>query len=179
MPFMVVAPTIDDSALMRPGVPPGPLTASLAWFKARLAMASMPVGGAPASPRFVVAADTVCEVDGSVLGKPTSAANARSMLERLGGRAHRVLTGIAIVDRVTGRRAIGCESATVRMDCLAPGLLDQYVDSGDWRGKAGAYNWADRVQAGWPLRCQGDPETVMGLPSLVVRRRLEAWGWRP
>lgn len=178
MPHMVVAPSIDDSALMRPGVAPGPLTASLAWFKARLAIMDLPAVGAAASPRFVVAADTVCVIGGAVLGKPTSVADARSMLERLAGCAHRVLTGIAMVDRATGRRMIRREVATVRMGCFGPGVLAAYLDSGEWQGKAGAYNWADRVEAGWPLHCEGDPETVMGLPSAVVRDQLLAWGWQ-
>lgn len=39
-----------------------------------------------------------------------------------------------------------------------------------WAGKAGAYNLAERVEAGWPIEVEGDPGTVMGLPM----RRLEA-----
>ena len=42
-----------------------------------------------------------------------------------------------------------------------------------WRGKAGAYNLADRVADGWPIECEGDPTTVMGLP---MRRLTEALG---
>jgi len=51
------------------------------------------------------------------------------------------------------------------------GRIEAYVWGGDWRGKAGAYNLSERVEAGWPITCEGDPATVMGLPM----RRLPAW----
>jgi septum formation protein len=37
------------------------------------------------------------------------------------------------------------------------------LDTEHWRGKAGGYNLSDRIEAGWPLHCDGEPETVMGL----------------
>jgi septum formation protein len=48
--------------------------------------------------------------------------------------------------------------------------IDEYVASGQWRGKAGGYNLEERLEAGWPIECEGDPTTVMGLPM----RRLAA-----
>jgi predicted house-cleaning NTP pyrophosphatase (Maf/HAM1 superfamily) len=47
-------------------------------------------------------------------------------------------------------------------------MIDEYVSSGAWKGKAGAYNLSERIAAGWPLRCEGDETTVMGLPMLKL-----------
>jgi len=51
--------------------------------------------------------------------------------------------------------------------------MQQYLDEEAWRGKAGAYNLQDRIDAGWPIKCEGDPSTVMGLP---MRRLRELFG---
>lgn len=61
---------------------------------------------------------------------------------------------------------------------LADEELERYVRSGEWAGKSGGYNYADRARAGWPLSCDGDPETVMGLPSRLVVEALRSMGWR-
>jgi septum formation protein len=52
--------------------------------------------------------------------------------------------------------------------------ITAYLDSGQWRGKAGAYNLAERLQAGWPISVEGDPGTVMGLPMVRLAERLRA-----
>jgi predicted house-cleaning NTP pyrophosphatase (Maf/HAM1 superfamily) len=46
--------------------------------------------------------------------------------------------------------------------------IQEYVASGAWRGKSGGYNLADRIEAGWPIECEGDPATVMGLPMVKL-----------
>jgi septum formation protein len=56
------------------------------------------------------------------------------------------------------------DRATVRLGRIAPPEIDGYVASGQWRGKAGAYNLAERLEAGWPITYEGDPGTIMGLP---------------
>ena len=50
--------------------------------------------------------------------------------------------------------------------------LERYLDSGQWQGKAGAYNLLDRMNAGWPLTYEGDPTTIMGLPMNQLIDRL-------
>ena len=90
------------------------------------------------------------------------------MIESFVGRSHEVVTGMCVLDRASGRRHLVADSAGVALGALGDGDVAAYVASGDWRGKAGGYNYADRLAAGWPLRCDGDPETVMGLPSRLV-----------
>lgn len=69
-----------------------------------------------------------------------------------------------------GGRFLFSDVARVRVGRIGADRIDTYLRSGGWRGKAGAYNLSERVADGWPLECEGDPATVMGLPM----RRLDA-----
>jgi septum formation protein len=176
--FEVVAPGIDDADLPTVGRDPARVTMALAWFKARQSAAAVHARWGQSGPRFVVAADTLCEREGAPVGKPRDEDDARAMLREFRGRAHRVHTGLCILDRAGGGRRILGDSATVGLGHVADADLDDYVRSGEWAGKSGGYNYADRVRAGWPLSCDGDPETVMGLPSRLVIDVLRSMGWR-
>ncbi|MFI4870918.1 MAG: Maf family protein, partial [Phycisphaerales bacterium JB061] len=54
-----------------------------------------------------------------------------------------------------------------------------YLDTGLWRGKAGAYNLRERLDAGWAIEYEGDPTSIMGLPMELLRQKLPAWGIEP
>jgi len=69
------------------------------------------------------------------------------------------------------RRWLVADRAVVRVGPISDEQIEAYVASGEWRGKAGAYNLSERIEAGWPIECLGDPTTVMGLPM----RRLPEW----
>jgi septum formation protein len=116
----------------------------------------------------VLAADTMCVCEGKVIGKPADCESAERMIRSFESRSHDVVTGVCLVDRVSGARSIFADSATVSLGALDPEALVRHLDADAWRGKAGGYNYSDCVAAGWPLRCDGDPETVMGLPSRLV-----------
>lgn len=166
--FEVMVPAIDDALLPADGSDPARMVMGLAWFKARQVDRDCVRAFPGAGPRWIVAADTMCFDGDEPIGKPADAPGARRMVASFEGRSHEVLTGVCVLDRRTGSRRILSDAATVSLGRLPAGELDAYVDSGDWRGKAGGYNYADRVAAGWPLACAGDPETVMGLPSRLV-----------
>ena len=112
----------------------------------------------------VVGADTVCVVDEAVLGQPGDRVEAERMLLAMIGREHRVVSGVCFIDLASGTRRWLADVAWVRLGDLPEDALGDYLGSGDWRGKAGGYNLQDRIDAGWPLSCTGDPATVMGLP---------------
>lgn len=163
--FAAVPPSIDDADLAdRPGDPSG-FTMSLAWLKARDVVRS---GRIPAGARWLVAADTLCVRDGAHVGKPADAESARAMIRAFRGRSHDVVTGICVVELASGRRRMVADRARVTLGELGEDAIERHVSSGAWRGKAGGYNFADCVAAGWPLRCEGDPETVVGLPLRLV-----------
>lgn len=167
---VIIVPRLDDADVPLAAQDPCALVMSLAWFKARIVLAQIAANrDVPADlPRWLVAADTVCVQDGRVRGKPTNAEEAHSMLRSFDGREHEVITGVCLVDRQSGARRLFFDSAAVTLGEMDPHELERYVASGEWQGKAGGYNYEDRLAAGWPLRCLGDPQTIMGLPMRLV-----------
>jgi septum formation protein len=112
----------------------------------------------------VLAADTVCVVDEEILGQPTSAQNAKEMLQRMVGRDHHVCTGWCLTSVGQHQIRSGVETSIVRMGSISDEEIEQYVQSNLWKGKAGGYNLSERIDAKWPITCQGDSTSVMGLP---------------
>jgi septum formation protein len=110
----------------------------------------------------------MCVHEGDVIGKPADRESAERMIRSFESRSHDVVTGVCLVDRASGARSIFADSASVSLGALGPEALARHLESDAWRGKAGGYNYSDCIAAGWPLRCDGDPETVMGLPSRLV-----------
>jgi septum formation protein len=132
-------------------------------------------------PVFVLAADTVAECDGLILGKPRDDDEARRMLRHLSGREHSVFTGVCLWP-VGGR--LGTEThatplvqiaiTRLKMDRLSDSELDEYLDSGQWEGKAGAFGYQDRL--GWVHIVEGSESNVVGLPMELLARMLRELG---
>ena len=157
-----VSPAIDDGLIHLETDSPPHIVEALAWFKGAQI-------GPPGHPHVAsVAADTVCVVDGAILGKPRDREHASRMLASMIGRHHLTITGVCVQDR-SGERLLFSDVARVEIGDLSADAVDRYLDSGEWSGKAGGYNLVDRIEDGWPLACIDDPTTVMGLP---IRRLL-------
>jgi septum formation protein len=107
----------------------------------------------------------VCE--GRILGKPGSAAEARSMLELLSGRTHEVVTGLCLVTS-DGPRS-GVERSAVTFAAMSAAEIDWYVGTGEPMGKAGAYHIEGRG-AWFVASVSGSPSNVAGLPVGLFRR---------
>lgn len=152
-----VAPAIDDGVVRLSPSSPACTVEALAWFK------SAQILDLDAAHVASIAADTVCVVGDAIVGKPGDRSEAEGMLVRMLGRRHRTITGVCIRNR-RGRRLLFSDAAEVRMGDLGPDRIEAYLDSGEWAGKAGGYNLEDRIADGWPIECDGDPSTVMGLP---------------
>jgi len=166
--FEVMVPAIDDARLAPDARDPRHFVMCLAWFKARQVASEAERRWGKGGPRWIVAADTMCVHGGRVVGKPEDERDALAMLRGFRGTSHDVVTGLCVMDRSCGARSIVSDSARVTLGLLSDAELESYVAAGGWRGKAGGYNFADRAEAGWPLSCEGDPETVMGLPSAIL-----------
>jgi septum formation protein len=140
----------------------------------RLASEKAAVAAAVLPGRWVLAADTVVEVDGIMLGKPEDAASAAAMLAQLAGRTHRVVTGYAIrgPEGASTARAVTTE---VDFRDLDPEEIDGYVASGEWRGKAGGYA-AQGIAAAFVTAVRGSFTNVIGLPLAEVLADLAQTG---
>ena len=88
---------------------------------------------------IVLGADTSVTIDGDILGKPKDAAHAVQMLERLRGRRHGVITGIALMDAATGICSTSFRISLVYMRDYSDDEIAAYVESGEPFDKAGAY----------------------------------------
>ena len=109
----------------------------------------------------VLGVDTEVFLDGRAFGKPSGVEGARSMLAQLSGRSHEVWSGIAL--REQGEERISCACTRVRFGSLDPALLDWYLDSGEWEGRAGGYAIQGRGAA-LVESIDGDFWDVVGLP---------------
>lgn len=149
--------------------------AALAYLKAAAGLAHLGPSTTGEPAPIVLGADTACVHDGRLVGTPRDAEEARAMIRELRGGRHDVVTGVAIIEPGTGRRLLFADTASVEVGDLSDAQIDEYIASGGWQGKAGAYNLSERLAAGWPIRYEGDPATVMGLPIRRLMRLLDRW----
>lgn len=155
---LIHPPDIDDGLLVPGQVPAAQWVMALAGLKAHRVAEQR---GDDRS-RLILAADTVCVHDGQILGQPADVEHARWMLRVLSCASHETLSGVCLLSGKT--RLMFYDRARVTLGTLSDKQLDDYLASGKWRGKAGGYNLAEQLQAKWPIRYEGDPTTVMGLP---------------
>jgi len=121
----------------------------------------------------VLGADTVVVAAGSIMGKPIDDRDAAGMLERLSGRSHEVLTGVAV--EADARHLAAVERTTVHFLPLSPAEIEWYVGSGEPRDKAGAYA-VQGLASRFVARIEGSYSNVVGLPLARVYQLLKAIG---
>jgi septum formation protein len=172
--FDVVATDVDES--VKAGESPVNYVRRLAAEKSAAALkgcatseerSGLPKVAQGVSPAdtIILGADTTVVVDGEVLGKPRDATEAESMLLRLSGRRHDVLTGISLR---CGAYELGrVESTAVWFAALTKNDIEWYVSSGEWRDKAGAYA-IQGLAARFIPRVDGSYSNVVGLPVATV-----------
>ena len=165
--FAVIPSAVDES------LEPGPLVAAVA----RLAEAKARAVAASRTEGLVLGADTIVVVDGDTLGKPADAPQARVMLTRLRGRAHDVLTGVAVVTVPDGKVWSATEVTRVVMARYPDDVIEEYVASGSPMDKAGAYA-IQELGGALVDAVIGSYTNVIGLPLRMTARLLDAAGVR-
>jgi septum formation protein len=164
-PDQILSPDIDETALK--GETPRLLALRLAAAKA---------AAVDAPDAYVLGADTVVALGRRVLPKAESIEQARECLQMLSGRAHRVLTAVAVVgpDRRTAGRL---SESRVHFKRLTEAEIAAYLSAGEWRGKAGGYAIQGRAGA-FVTVLQGSYSGVVGLPLYESACLLEGLGYR-
>ena len=164
--FEVIAPdeSVECGVCSQNG--PAGLVTDLAFRKAAAIRSQLELP----QPVTLVAADTVAECDGFVLGKPRDEAHARAMLQQLRGRAHRVLTGVCVWPLDRAEPLIRVAVTQLAMDELSDEAIDEYTSTGEWQGKAGAFGYQDRL--GWVHVTEGSESNVVGLPLEMLAEML-------
>jgi septum formation protein len=125
----------------------------------------------------VLAADTVVALGALILGKPVDAHHAAKMLRQLAGTTHEVITGICVVRTSAEFSKDACVISTVQMRVLSEREIDNYVASGDWRGKAGGYGIQDPDP--FVTRMTGSLTNIVGLPMDETSTLLRLAGVSP
>lgn len=125
--------------------------------------------------RPVLSADTTLEFDGEIIGKPVDMADAVSILRRLSGHTHRVLTGVAVTHMDRTEYVLSSSEVTFRE--LDIEEIRHYVMSGEPMDKAGAYGIQGRAGM-FVEHLAGSFTGVMGLPVCETGELLKRFGWR-
>ena len=118
----------------------------------------------------MLGADTIVVDGAEILGKPKDAADAKSMLQRLSGKTHAVITGVCLIKNSIAETFY--HETRVTFYPLSAAEIDAYVATGEPMDKAGAYGIQGR---GCTLveRIEGDYFNVVGLPIAAVTRALQ------
>ena len=128
---------------------------------------------------WVLGADTIVVVDGTILGKPRDEKDAARMLRMLSGRQHEVITAVCVCKVSNGIMRCDCQSETTRVTFseLSDEDIAGYVSTGEPVDKAGAYG-IQGIASRWIPRIEGDYSNVVGLPVALVWRMLRERGVR-
>ncbi len=169
VPFDVRPADADESVLV--GESAAAYVERIARAKARIVRGAL---GEDASRCVVLAADTTVVVDGDILAKPEDDSDAVSMITRLQGRSHEVLTGVCSV-AVDGTERAAVVRTVVQMRALDADAVRRYVATGEGRDKAGAYG-AQGIASGFVTAIEGSFLNVIGLPAVETLALLEAAG---
>jgi septum formation protein len=139
----------------------------------RVARAKVHAGRVRHPADVVLGADTAVVVDAAVLGKPATDDEAAAMLRCLSGRAHEVLTGVAV--GWPGQERVAIERTRVWFAPLSDDEIRVYVQTGEPRDKAGAYA-IQGLASRFVARIEGSYSNVVGLPVAMVLQLLRETG---
>ena len=167
-----LTPDLIDPAEIDETPQPGETARLLAL---RLARAKAQAVAVRRPDAVVLAADTVVAVGRRLLGKADDAADAKRMLALLSGRAHRVLSAVAVA-APGGRVAARLSETRVRFKRLTDAEVDAYLAGGEWAGKAGAYGVQGAAGA-FVIALNGSYTGVVGLPLYETRALLVGLGY--
>ena len=156
--FTVVVPDVDELS----SGPPEEVALENAHRKAS-AVATGQL--ASSNAEAVLGVDTVVALGAEIYGKPGDREAAAATLQALSGRSHRVLSGLCVIE--DGRARTAAAVTTVNFRPLDERTLAWYLDTGEWRGRAGGY----AIQGGGAAlvdSIEGDYLNVVGLPVATL-----------
>lgn len=160
---VIPSQTVEE---VRPGEAPRDYVQRTARDKARAVARDHPAA-------WILAADTIVEIDGQILGKPRDEADGRRMLGLLSGRHHQVMTAFVVLG--AEHQVERLATSTVRFKPLSEAQIGAYLASGEPADKAGAYAIQGQGRA-LVADMQGSYTNVVGLPMDEVLACLQALG---
>ena len=169
--FVVVVASHEEPEPPAASPSPAAVAEALSYYKARSVAQVRPAG-------LILAGDTVVTYAGRLFGKPVDRDDARRIIQTLAGTTQHVITGVTLLDAATGRRAIRHDTTAVTMRPMSENEVEDYLATGAWEGKAGAYGIQDEADA-FVTRVEGSYSNVVGFPMELIGRMLADWGMPP
>lgn len=166
-PDQILPADIDETP--KPGETPRDYALRVATEKCDVVAARNP-------DAIVLAADTVVGVGRRILPKTEDEAEARFCLQLMSGRSHRVLTGVSVASPA-GSRSSRVVETRVKIRRLDDDAIAEYIESGEWRGKAGGYA-IQGLFSKHVISIIGSHPNVVGLPTYDAYNMLVGAGWR-
>ncbi|MSY42564.1 MAG: septum formation protein Maf [Actinobacteria bacterium] len=157
----VVPADIDETPLT--GEEPAQYVKRLASSKARAVQERL------ATDALVLGADTTVDLDGVIFGQPVDETEARRMLKALSARTHRVHTGVAVIGPERSESLV--VTSMVTFEPVTDALLDWYIGTGEWQGKAGSYA-IQGLGGTLVASTRGSMSNIIGLPLQETARLL-------
>lgn len=161
--FRVVTPSDGAECGMCSRETAAEMVARLALQKAKDVAQREPIG-------LILGCDTVAECCGQILGKPHNREHAQQMLQLMSGRIHSVYSGLCLWWRPDHDPLVRVDVTRLEMDELSPTQLEEYLETDQWIGKAGAFGYQDGLD--WVHIREGSESNVVGLPMELLDRML-------
>ena len=161
VPFISIAADLKEETIKKA---PEDIVVDLAAQKARAVFRHQ------TKPSLVLGADTIVEIGGRILGKPSTREQASNMLQLLSGQQHNVYTGVCLVSE-GAHTSFWCKTS-VSFREIEPDHLELYLDSGESMDKAGSYG-IQGLALGFIADIQGSYSNVVGLPVDMVQLKLQ------
>jgi len=121
---------------------------------------------------IIIAADTIVEFDGKIIGKAQNEKEAFQILKSLTNRSHNLITGIALTSVNDSKVIVDYDITVVTFLDLSDDDIRNYIKTEEWKGRAGAYSIRDRASL-FIKEIRGSPSNVMGLPMQKIFKILK------
>ncbi|MHA2034870.1 MAG: Maf family protein [Promethearchaeota archaeon] len=158
--FEVITSNIDEDKFKKKISDPILLVKELAKAKVLFVKESLKKKGEIA---LIIAADTIVDLNGVIIGKAKNSDEAFKLLKMLNGKTHRLITGIAITETYDSKIIIDYDITSVEFLKLSDAEIDNYVNINEWEGRAGAYSINDKASL-FISKINGSSSNVIGLP---------------
>lgn len=166
LPFTIEESGYEEDMTLK--MPPVKLAKTLSYGKA-LAVAKRHKNG------IVIGADTFVALGNQLLGKPKGKADAERMLKKISGKRVDILTGLTVIDIISGKKISVTDITKVYIKKLSQSEINNYIASGEPMDKAGAFA-IQGLGAVIIKKVEGDFMCAMGLPLFVLAKELKKLG---
>lgn len=163
--FDTAVSNIDESKIQTTGLAPAQFACKAALDKANNVAKKFP-------DKIIIAADTIADFDGEIIGKAESAEQAERITRKLFSKPHKIITAIAIVRKNTALELVEYDTTIVYPKKMSEKQIKEHIASGIWKDKAGAY----AIQEGndkFIEKLDGSKTNVMGLSMELLEKMLK------